>query len=236
MRAEQHLQPGCPWYELSELRLPNVDWCEAQRCALVVEPANTWSNLAYVAVGLLLIWLARSSASRQLRFFGPAAILVGLCSGIYHASYTFTLQVLDFFAMYVFCYLLITVNLRRLGRLPAELWWRRFWQLVVATTVVTVGIDFLEIPIQGIVFALILVIVGTEALAHRRDPDGSLRFFFLSLALLCTAGTFSALDVTRTWCDPEHPVLQGHAIWHVLTALALLAAYFHARQFEDTLR
>lgn len=235
MRAERHLEPGCPWYDLSEMRLPNVDWCEAQRCGVVVEPANTWSNLAYVAVGLTLLWLARDSKSAHLRFFGPAAILVGLCSGIYHASYTFALQVFDFFAMYVFCYLLITVNLRRLHRLSADLWWRRYWQLVVGTTVATVGIDLLEIPIQGIVFVLILTIVGTEAWARRRDPRGSLRFFFLALACLVAAATFSALDVSRTWCDPEHPFLQGHAIWHVLSALSLLAAYFHYRQFEAEL-
>jgi hypothetical protein len=39
--------------------------------------------------------------------------------------------------------------------------------------------------------------------------------------------------VTRTWCDPWHPWLQGHAFWHVLSALCLFAAYFHYRQFAD---
>ena len=58
MRADVHLSPGCPWYELSELRLPNFDWCEAQRCSYVVEPANAWSNLAYVIVGLVLLGLS----------------------------------------------------------------------------------------------------------------------------------------------------------------------------------
>ena len=37
-------------------------------------------------------------------------MIVGLASGIYHASYTFVLQVLDFFGMYVFCGLLLAVN------------------------------------------------------------------------------------------------------------------------------
>ncbi len=236
MRADVHLSPGCPWYELSELRLPNVDWCEAQRCSYVVEPANAWSNLAYVVVGLLLIRLARSSPSAQIRFFGPAAILVGLGSGIYHASYTFALQVLDFFAMYVFCYLLLTLNLRRLGRLGADRWWRRYWELVLATTLLTVAIDFLEIPIQGIVFVLIVGIVGSELVVRSRKPRGSIGWFLLAMALLAAGGVASALDVTRTLCDPRHPFLQGHAIWHVLSAACLLAAYFHYRQFEDELR
>ncbi len=235
MRPDTHLEPGCPWYGLSELRLPNVDWCEAQRCAYVVEPANAWSNLAYVLVAALLWWLARGSAAPQLRFFAPAAAIVGAASGIYHASYTFVLQVLDFLGMYVFCYLLITLNLRRLGALSPRGWRRRFWQLVLGTTLLTVAVDFLEVPIQGLVFLLIVAIVATELWLMRRQPGASQRYFALALGLLTTGAIFSALDVTRTWCDPTHPFLQGHALWHVLSALSLVAAYLHYRQFEEQL-
>lgn len=235
MRPDTHLTPGCPWFALSELRLPNVDWCELQRCAWVVEPANTWSNAGYLAVGCAL-WIAtRESASPHLRFFAPAAVLVGLASGIYHASYTFVLQILDFFAMYVFCYLLLTLNLRRLRVLDAGDWRRRFWQLVGATTVLTVALDFLEVPIQGLVFLLIVGIVASELWLWRRRPGVRIGGFLLAVALLGGGATFSLLDVTRTWCAPTHPFLQGHAIWHVLSALSLLVAYFHYRQFEDAL-
>ncbi len=236
MRAPSNLEPGCPWYALRELRPPNVDWCELERCAWIVEPANTWSNLAYVAVGLLLMVSARRDGSRQLRWFGPAALIVGVFSGIYHASTTFALQILDFAGMYVFCYLLLTLNLQRLGLVrPADAS-LRFGQLVLATTVVTVAIDFLEVPIQGIVFVLILAIVGSELWLRRRDPGVSLGFFGLAVLLITTGAAFSVLDVTRTWCDPAHPFLQGHAIWHVLSAASLLAASFHYRQFEHVLR
>jgi hypothetical protein len=230
-----HLTPGCPWWALSELRLPNVDWCEAQRCSWVVEPANTASNLAYLAVGLALLWLARDSSSRPLRFFGPAALIVGLASGIYHASYTFVLQVLDFFAMYVFCYLLLTLNLRRLGVLSAEAWRRWYWLLVAGTTALTVAVDFLGVPIQGIVFALIVGVAASELRLWLREPGGSHGWFLAALALIAAGGVFSALDVTRVWCDPWHPFLQGHAIWHLLSALSLGAAYLHYRQFEARL-
>lgn len=235
MRPDTHLEPGCPWHALSELRLPNVDWCELQRCAWVVEPANTWSNLAYVAVGGALWLLVRQSPSAQLRFFAPAALLVGLASGIYHASYTFVLQILDFFAMYVFCYLLLTLNLRRLGVLHAESWWPRYWQLVGATTALTVALDFLGVPIQGIVFVLIVAVVASELWLWRRDPRVRLGFFGLAVGLITAGAVFSLLDVTRTWCHPTHPFLQGHAIWHVLSALSLLAAYFHYTQFGEAL-
>jgi hypothetical protein len=229
---ETHLTPGCPWWALSELRLPNVDWCEAQRCSWIVEPANTWSNLAYVIVGLALWYAARGSSSSQIRFFGPAAVIVGVASGIYHSSYTFVLQILDFFGMYVFLYLLITLNLRRLGRVGSA-WQRVYWPLVLGTTALTVALDFLGVTIQGIVFVLIVATAASEAWLWRREPGASHGMFLLALALIAAGGVFSALDVTRTWCDPWHPWLQGHAFWHVLSALCLFAAYFHYRQFGE---
>lgn len=235
MRPDTHLEPGCPWYALSELRLPNVDWCELQRCAWVVEPANTWSNLAYVAVGGALWLVARRQGSPHLRAFAPAALLVGLASGIYHASYTFVLQIFDFLAMYVFCYLLLTLNLRRLGALDARSWWPRYVQLVGATTALTVALDFLGVPIQGIVLVLIVTLVASELWLWRRDRRVRLAGFALAVGLITTGAAFSLLDVTRTWCDPTHPFLQGHAIWHVLSALSLVAAYLHYAQFAETL-
>ncbi len=207
-----------------------------QRCAWVVEPANTWSNLAYVLVGFGLFAVARDSPSPHLRAFAPAAIAVGVASGIYHASYTFVLQILDFLGMYVFCYLLLTLNLRRLGLLGPDDWWRRFWQLVAGTTVLTVALDFLEVPIQGLVFLLIVAIVASELWIWRRGQGAALRFFGLSMGLIFAGAVFSVLDLTRAWCDPMHPFLQGHAVWHVLSALCLFVAFFHYRQFESELR
>jgi hypothetical protein len=127
------------------------------------------------------------------------------------------------------------LNLRRLGRLAPGAWLRAFWLLVAGTTLLTVALDFLGVPIQGIVFVLIVTIAASEAWLSRRAPGASHGMFLLALALIAAGGVFSALDVTRTWCDPWHPYLQGHAFWHVLSALCLFAAYFHSRQFEPQL-
>jgi hypothetical protein len=203
----------------------------------VVEPANAWSNLGYVAIGIALIWLARGSRSAMLRAFGPAAIVVGVSSGVYHASYTFVLQILDFFAMYVLCYLLLAVNLRRLGALGPRSWIAAYAALVAGTTALTVAADFAGIRIQWIVFALIVAIVASELLLRARAAASpyAMRWFVLAIAAIAAGGVFSALDVTRTWCDPHHPFLQGHAIWHLLSAACLAFAYLHYRQFESDL-
>ena len=73
-----------------------------------MNPANTWSNLAYVALGL---WMWRAARGRaDLRRFGPASLAVGAFSFAYHASYTWALQFLDFVGMFLFCFLVLARN------------------------------------------------------------------------------------------------------------------------------
>ena len=42
---------------------------------------------------------------------------------------------------------------------------------------------------------------------------------------------FWIADYTGRFSDPDNHVLQGHAVWHLLTALCLLFLYSHYLQF-----
>ena len=65
---ENVLKEGCPWVELRQVGgLPNVKWCEETLCSVVAEPANTWSNLAYLVVAVLIYLAARNESQRTLR-------------------------------------------------------------------------------------------------------------------------------------------------------------------------
>ena len=228
-----HLQPGCPWYELSEMRIPNVKWCEPQQCSWVVEPANTWSNLGYIIVGLLLLNAAKNSKSKILKFFGPAALIVGFSSFVYHMSYTFAFQIFDFLGMYVFCYMLLALNGTRLGAIKKTQQMKLLWAATFVTTIATVVADFANIPIQALVFVLILIIATSEFVIHARNKNYSLKYFGMAMSSMIVAATFSFLDVSRIWCHPENKVLHGHAIWHMFGALALGLLFLHYRQFES---
>ena len=235
-RAEHVLNPQCPWYDLKAIRLPNVKWCEQQLCGWIEEPANAWSNLAYILLGMLMVRLSRGLRSKALRFYGPASMIVGLSSGIYHASNNFILQVFDFFGMYVFCYLLILINFQRLGKEVIKKSFALYWTLVLGTTALTVAADFANIPIQGLVLVLIVVILATEfrVKATTKRPY-KMRNFFISAALMLIAATFSFLDHKRIMCDPNDHIIQGHALWHVGSALALLFSFLHHKQFDQDL-
>ena len=81
-------------------------------------------------------------------------------------------------------------------------------------------------PIQALVLLLILTMLGQELVLRRRaTPAADYRPYLAALALLSAAGVCSALDVTRVWCDPTNHWLQGHAVWHVLSAFSLFALY-----------
>lgn len=49
---------------------------------------------------------------------------------------------------------------------------------------------------------------------------------FLFVATIC-----SSLDMSRTWCDPENHFVNGHSVWHLLSAVALFFIFlFYADQ------
>ena len=224
---------GCPW---SGFTPPNVDWCEEQLCAWVTNPADTWSNLAYVVFGAWMVVANRrtqGSPGSALRFFGPASIAAGVCSGLFHASYTFLLQFLDFVGMFLFCFTVLTENALRLRWIEASRMGLFFVAGVAGSSLLVPLLWAAGLPYQGLVFMLILVAVGQELAARRRlGPAPSYRFYALALGLLTTAALFSLADVTRTWCDPTNHWIQGHSVWHVLSAAALLALYHHHAQLE----
>jgi len=215
------LPPGCPW---SSFTPPNVDWCEEELCAWIVNPADTWSNLVYVALGL---WMWRAARGRSdLRLFGPAGVAVGVFSFAYHASYTWALQFLDFVGMFLFCFTVLARNASRLGWIAPQRE-ARFFALGVAGASALVPVLFeLGVPIQLTVALCIAVALGQEAWLRRSPGVPPLpRSYWLGLALLGAAALCSLLDVTRVACDPSNHWLQGHAAWHVLSALALLALF-----------
>lgn len=218
------LRPGCPW---SGWRPPNVDWCEEELCGWVVNPADTWSNLAYVGLGLWMWHMARRDGQRHMLHFGPAGVAVGVGSFAYHMSYTYALQILDFVGMFLFCWSVIAANARRLAWVQGEPgMWAVLAAGVLGFTALVPPLFEAGIPIQGLVALLIGVALGQEiALLRRGGERPAYGPYALGLALLAGGALFSLLDLTRSWCDPTNHWLQGHALWHVLTALALLCFY-----------
>lgn len=232
----QLLNPECPWTPLREATgLPNVKWCEETLCSWISEPANTWSNVAFLVAAAALWWLTRKDVSRTARFWAPATFWVGITSLVYHASVAFLTQVFDFFGMYFFFGLILLLNLVRLGALSKEKLFVTLYPLILGLTGVTVLVAKVGLPVQGIVAVMLVGALVTEVLASTRSATPVVhRFLFGGLAFIFVAGLFSASDASGAWCVPGRHVIQGHAIWHVLNAVGIVFAHFHYRQFKSS--
>ena len=75
----------CPWDALEPAAM---HFCERELCGWITQPANTWSNLAYIIVGAWLIRLAFREGHRPLAAIGLIEILIGIGSFFFHMSST----------------------------------------------------------------------------------------------------------------------------------------------------
>jgi hypothetical protein len=224
--------PGCPWYEAFEkYGAPNVKWCEQRVCSIFNEPSNSWSNAAYLMVALLVFKLAldlrKSGKSiRSALFFSIVIWVMGAFSFVFHATNNFLTQIFDFVGMYLFVFLILVMNLVRLGWIKKLLvvWHAAF---VVSATALLFFMRNHGLPYQLIIVGGALLIIATEIRAKLGKQETMGRDFYLAIAFFLAGAGCSVLDVTRTLCDPSS-ILQGHAVWHILSALG---AYFTARHY-----
>lgn len=227
--------PGCPWYDAAELfGAPNIKWCETTICSWISEPANTWSNLLYLILALFIFAQNRKSPHLELRWMGPAMFLMGLFSLIYHASNNYLTQVFDFIGMYLLVFWFLVINLRRAGRIARSSQVGVWAALSVACTALVHVMYLTGLKFQLIVAFAAAAIIATEMMARRhaeseRVPLGN---FLAGLALIGMAQAASLLDGSRLACAPDHPWLQGHAVWHVLAAIGLYFSVEHYRKLS----
>jgi len=236
------LAPGCPWVDVrTEYGLPNVNWCEATLCQWIAEPSNTWSNLGYVLSAVFLAWWIRREKlqSPVLRTFPLAALLVGLSSGIYHASVTYALQLLDYAGMYFFIFLPMGFQLVRHGWIRPEHFRLWYFAKVIGLTVFTWAVStYTSFPIQGLVLLLILSLFGAEVVAYRvavrKGRQYSMKWLAVTFGTMLGALACMIADVKRFHCDPDNHgwFAQGHSLWHWLGAVALGISILHYSQFE----
>jgi len=172
--------------------------------------------------------------------FGLSCLWLGFSSGLFHASLTRAGQRLDVAAMYPPLLSLLAIASAR--ALPARIG-RRFGAGVPMWGVLAAAVVVAEIALwrwkwsmsaTTVLSTLIAAMAVVTVAEHLRWP-GRFRSAWLGWgACLLAAGiACRQSDVARSFPVGPESWLQGHALWHVLTAAALATLYLHERSERE---
>jgi hypothetical protein len=236
--------PGAPDSCLSDV--PNTCWCEAIHTGeLVKQPTNTWSNLGFVAAGLLILWQvgrdrdnppARSNPMTRSTAYaialGAIVMFLGPGSMFFHGSITHWGGWIDTYSLSLFGSFGLLYALTRIFHWSGGLFLGLYLALNVLVGIITWIVDGLGTPIFAV---MVVAWVVTELIILRTSPGGVRRHWPW---LAAAGGTFAvallvwALSQTgRPMCDPTS-WFQGHGIWQLLSAVTAGFAFLYLRTEE----
>lgn len=215
-------------------------FCETFRPGLIKQPVNTWSNLSFIVVGLLIGWQQRNGHNadnanpftRTLfypTFFATLAVLLGPGSMAMHASTAHIGGFFDMLSMYLIASFMLSYGLERLlGWKP-----RHFLVCFAIALAICIVVHFSPIThILGIesillIFATYIVVASAIelyfVLIKKTGADWRMVFIFIGAFLLA----FFIWNMSLTgnaWCDPDS-IWQGHGAWHILNAVSVYFIY-----------
>lgn len=209
--------------------LPDIRHCEAVLPGWIATPADTWSNLAYIAAAALIWRRARPGGLLSARGLAPVSVAIGVTSFLFHASYSYAGQVLDYAGMFLLTGWAFARGLWRWGSLEERGALRLWGALFVASMAALFLFRRLGWGVQHIMLAQALAAAGMEILlmTKRRDAPEYGSFWLMQLLLAVGYACWHA-DHTDALCRPDDHLFQLHAAWHALTAGAFVAAWrFH---------
>jgi hypothetical protein len=211
--------------------------------------ANTWSNLFYIIVGIYIVayswWDARRTttdrdpyAVRQpalMALYGLACIVLGFGSGFMHASMMPFGHKADVFGMFFVFIALIALQWGRwIPYLPFTN--RRWpsWPVIAIIAIVVSMLLFIyrkELGKAETILGRLTLLIGLGIVVDLIWRRYSQQYLWLLLAIISLAvgGYLQRADVARRF-NPSDAWLQGHAVWHLLTAAmyAFMAIFYRS--------
>ncbi|MFC3810212.1 ceramidase domain-containing protein [Lacihabitans lacunae] len=237
--------PGAIWNGLAlSQSAVNVEYCEYNNPdSFFHQKINTYSNLAYFFFGVLVLTISKFDKDNQiasgeisLKNFPELGFLLGACfvylcfgSSFFHGSLTLIGQRVDMNGTYGLTFLLVAIVLFHLFATKG-LSKKTKNYLIVGLIALIFGFYALAPLVSSKILIPILILTQFAGMiiVFAKQPKKR----FLSIALLSFACVLWAIkirtdDVQKLNCDPKG-LLQGHAIWHVLTAFSsfLCFAFF----------
>lgn len=223
------IEPHCPWYEGQvNYGTPNVDWCEPTVCGWINEPANTWSNLLFLLIGL---WLWKKITNPIVQSFGLIVFIMGCLSAIYHATNNLLTQYFDFIGIVLMASFLLAFVSRRIRNQKQKSFDQYYWFFLSLNLFILLFLGVLKIPLQLMMLINMVPVFFAELYCiFVLKKTRKVYFFAASFGVLILAQVFAQIDLRRIYCEPSNMILHGHVIWHCLCAVAMGFAGLHIRE------
>ncbi len=222
---------GPDWAQFSPATcLTTHCFCEfPQTGSLVLQPANSWSSFGFVLVGFWIMLAQRRSEAFfggwPALWFGFTAVVIGVGSFLLHATLTLWGQFYDVLGMYLLSGFLLAYAVQRWRGWPSG----TASALYLALCVILIALLWIMPETRRWLFAVVLAVALVAELALARPLRPNIRVSLFGYGLLANTVAFGIwiLDNTRALCMPDS-LLQGHAAWHLLGAVAV---YFNYRYY-----
>ena len=225
-------------------------FCESNHMdQLIRQPSNTWSNLGYFLVALFMLTMGvndlkqsgrKASDNFLVRYpvfsilFGLYAMYLFIGSFLFHASLSSYFQKMDQTGVYSIAIIVLAFNLYKIFpvfRFKGT--WKSTHTLMAITTLVLNYVIFekLQRININILFPVIMALVFLTScyyLLFVSNEHYFTNYLWAALSALILASVIWILDRTNVACNPNS-ILQGHALWHLLTAVSILFIYLYYR-------
>ncbi len=216
-------------------------FCEYNENGFIKQPANSYSNLAFSFVGLYIAWFSFKDQFTESNLFSNrpiypislsiVLILLGAGSFAMHATNTPWGGFFDLMAMFLIISLFFGIVIKRMWHISDTVFLVIYFSSLIICTYVLLSdwnsFGFLLTGAEIIILFQVLFCIGIELYLYNfRNSNISLKWGLSGVAMLIIAFTIWNLSRTREslWCNPDS-LLQGHAIWHILDALAIYAFF-----------
>lgn len=219
----------CPW---DAWQPATMKFCEELLCGPIRQPANTFSNIAFIICGFLILLKEKKSWS-VYSLIGVAGLSIGVTSGLYHASMSFFWQFFDVSSMFMFILIPLNFNLMRMKIISVKSFIYSYVLMLIASMLM---MFFIQGKSGEWIFAVqVAIVLFSEFYLVAQKRTYSYSYYLKALGAFVLAFIVWTGDIKGWWCSPHNHVIQGHAVWHILNAISMWFIYRFFSQFRSQL-
>ena len=231
----------------------DIFFCEFTDMSMLIrQPVNTFSNIVYWIVGLIILRRGWKDLSKQNRYnivsanpfysitLGCIMLYIFCASTFFHASLIHFASTLDFSAVYSLSlfplmYFSHRVWLLSIG-LPSNVKHNKSTATVVLvfSTLYLLLTFFLPEGMENyVVLGIIITIIVFGIVVEKKDPGKTNhRYLITCIVSILFAVMWFAFDVYKVLCN-QHSLIQPHSLWHLFAGISTFYFYMYIRSEKN---